>query len=240
MNRITLFLALIFTLLFSSCFDIVEKIYINKNGNHRYSLTFDMENLLNDPMMKDAVLESLKQESNMTLDEQGRISVDSISYFKDDPKFNKSGISKTIKESAKMHMVINEGKKEMTIKIDFEFEDVSEIASFFDVMKQTEDMGKTLGDPSLFIFGGKYEMGKKNIKRLPSPKNDLDDIDGMEMLKMMMSSATYTTHYYLPGKVKKSNFPNSTIDNNKVMVTNSILDVIDNKINLAGEIKFKR
>ncbi len=240
MNRITLLLAILSTLLFSSCFDIVEKIYINKKGNHKYSLTFDMENVFSDPFMKDAILTSLREEPTMRFDNQGRLAVDSTTYFKDDPKFKQSNISKTIKESAKLRMLINESKKQMMFKIDFDFEDVSEIASFFDAMKQTEDMSKTLSEPNLFIFGGKYEMGKKKIKRLPSPKNKLGDDEGMEMMKMLMSAATYTTHYYLPGKVKKSNFANSKLDNNKVTVTNSIIDVLENKVNLTGEITFRK
>lgn len=240
MNRIALILILLSTLLFSSCFDIVEEIYINKKGNHQYSLTFDMTDLINDPMMKELVLESLKKESDMRLDQQGRLTVDSISYFKDDANFSKSELSKTIKESAQLHMVINEVKNKMMMKIDFEFEDVSEIASFFETMQQSEEVGKNMGDPSFFIFGGQYKMGKKTLERLPSPKNNLGDNDEMEMMRMMMSSASYTTHYYLPGKVKKSNFPNSRFEHNKVTVTNSLVDVIDNKVTVAGEVKFSK
>ena len=240
MNRITFLLALLSTLLFSSCFDIVEDIYINKKGNHKYTLTFDMNNLMVDPMLKDAVLESLKKEAGMSLDEQGRLAVDSTSYFKDDPKFKAAKISKKVKESAKLHMLVNEAKEQMILKIDFEFEDVSEIATFFDTMKDSEEMGKTIGEPSLFVFGGKYKMGKKNLKRLPSPKNELGDVEGMEMIKMMMSNATYTTNYYLPGKVKKSDFNNSRFDNKRVTVINSLVDVMENKVDLTGEIKFKK
>lgn len=240
MNRITLLLALISTLLFSSCFDIVEEIFLNKNGNHKYSLTFDMNELISDPFLKDAVLESLRKEPGMKVDNQGRLAVDSTNYLRDDLKFKQSKISQTVRESAKLRMVINEEKEEMMFRIDFDFEDVSEIAEFFESVKQDDDMGKALGEPNLFVFGGNYKMGKKNLERLPTPKNELGKQDGMDMIKMMMSEATYTTNYYLPGKVKKSNFKNSKFESNIVTVIHSLVDVMENKVDLTGEIKFKK
>ena len=79
---------------------------------------------------------------------------------------------------------------------------------------------------------------------MPATKGD-DSIkdnfgeEDMAMLKMFMTNSNLKTTYRFPGSVKKSSIPNSVVNNNEVTVSIPLLDLMEGKANMDGEIKFK-
>jgi hypothetical protein len=70
-----------------------------------------------------------------------------------------------------------------------------------------------------------------------------DDVteEELEMMKMMMGSASYTVEYVLPGKVKKVDGLNYTIseDGSTVSRAFNFLEMLEGKANLSTEISYK-
>ena len=61
MKRLTLLVMLSFGLLFTGCIDIVEEVFINKDGSGKYLVTMDMSSLMG-PEMKGMMQEMMQQE----------------------------------------------------------------------------------------------------------------------------------------------------------------------------------
>ena len=55
---------------------------------------------------------------------------------------------------------------------------------------------------------------------------------------MFLGTAKYTTIYNLPNRVKKVKMANAKIDGNTVTVENSMLDIMEGKAKLDGQISF--
>ena len=55
----------------------------------------------------------------------------------------------------------------------------------------------------------------------------------------MLAGASYKTIYKMPGKVKQSTIPDAEIDGKTVTVEHPMLDVINQKVKIEGDIKFK-
>ena len=62
--------------------------------------------------------------------------------------------------------------------------------------------------------------------------------EGMEMMKMMMGGAKYTSIYHLPKKPKKIDFPGAKVDGKTVTLSHSYLDLIEGKVKMGGSIKY--
>ena len=55
---------------------------------------------------------------------------------------------------------------------------------------------------------------------------------------MFLGTAKYKTIYNLPNRIKKTKIPNGKIDGNTLTVENSMLDILEGKAKLDGEISF--
>ena len=64
MNRIWQLFLGISLLFFTSCFDILEEVHLQKNGSGKYLLTMDMSGIMSDPFMKEAIGEAMKSEGS--------------------------------------------------------------------------------------------------------------------------------------------------------------------------------
>ena len=102
-----------------------------------------------------------------------------------------------------------------------------------------EDQGNGMmggGLSGMMPGGALFELGKKSLKRLPTPKPDeLMDGEEMDMAKMFLSTAEYKTIYHFPGRVKKTTIPGAQIDGNTVTVVTSLVEVMEGKADVAGE-----
>ena len=244
MKFLNCILLTLFSTVFTGCFDILEDISVNKDGTGIYSLTFDMDQIINDPLMKEMLLEAVKEEAGMEDNEAEKIRIDSIVYLKDEPEFAKFKDNKALWESAKMHLVVDEEKGKMFVNFGFNFSEVEDIDAFFQNLKEDEDSQALFSGFNQIVTGSNFVFKKKTLTRLPADKGDgklsdnLKD-DELMMMKMFMVDSKLKTSYRFPGKVKKSSIPNSVIENNEVKIAIPLLDLMEGKANMAGEIKFK-
>lgn len=238
------FLLLFFSIIFTGCFDILEDIGINKDGSGSYSLTFDMDGIIQDPFMKQMLLDAVKNEGVIDMGELENFVLDSTVYFRDDPKFAKYKDNKILWETAKMHMVVNEGKGKMFINFGFDFNNVDDIGTFFKSFNEDSDAQKMFAGFDQIVSGSTFVFKKKSLTRLPSEKGDESlaanfNEEDMAMLKMFLANSKLKTSYNFPGKVKKSSIPNSVVDNNEVSVAISLMDLMEGTAKMNGEISFK-
>lgn len=229
--------------LLTGCFDIVEEVFLNKDGSGKYHITMDMSGLFTDPFMKGMMEDALKQQAGA--DAEGELEKDSVVYFKDLPEAaDLSAEDQKILENMLMRMTMSESKKQMLIRIEYDFNKVD------DINKMSKVLAKVGADQQLGggMPGGNFMSGesanftwkKGLLKRLPVEMSASKEMDeSMEMMKMFLGSASYKTIYHLPGKAKKVTIPNATIEGTIVTVENKMLDMMDGKAKLDGEIKFK-
>ena len=241
MKHFPVLLLTLIAFIFTGCFDILEDISFKKDGSGTYLITFDMNQIINDPFMKEMLLESVKNDTDFKGE---KIAMDSVIYFKDDPQFASLKDKSTLWESAKMHMVINEEKGKMFVNFGFDFNEVSDIDAFFKALNKDSDAQNMFAGFDQIVGGSTFVYKKKTLTRLPFPESDQtlqDNLkeDEMAMLKMFMTESELKTSYSFPGKVKKSSIPNSVIDGNEVSVAVPLLDLMDGSAEMDGEIKFK-
>lgn len=237
-------LLVLYSVVFMGCFEVLEDISLNANGSGNYSLTFDMNDMFNDPFMKEMMMESLKNEGRLSSGDEGIMELDSTVYLKNDPQFAALKDNRALWESAKIHTVISEEKGEMFFNFSFDFDKVEDIQAFFKAFNEHKESQDMLSGFDQIMGGSDLVFKKKSLIRQPAPKKDgaqSDDMssDDLAMMKMFMTDATLTTTYMLPGSVKKSSIPNSVVDKNKVTVATPLFDVMEGKAQLDGEIKFK-
>ncbi len=229
--------------LLTSCFDIVEEVFLNKDGSGKYHITMDMSGLFTDPLMKGMMEEALKQQAGA--DELGALEKDSIIYFKDLPEAaDLSADEKKTLENMLMRMTMSESKKQMLVRIEYNFKKVDDINKMSKVLaKVGADQQLGGGMPGGGLMSGEsanFSWKKGALKRLPMAIKAPAEMDeNMEMMKMFLGSASYKTIYHLPGKAKKVTIPNATLDGSTVTIENKMLDVMDGKVKMDGEIKFK-
>lgn len=238
------FLLAFFAIIFTGCFDILEDISLNKNGSGSYKIVFDMDGIISDPFMKEMLLDAIKNDANIKVDDIGNLALDSTIYFRDDPQFAKYKDNKILWETAKMHMLVNEEKGKMFIDFGFDFNDVSDIASFFKSFNEGNEAQEMFAGFEQIVSGSTFVYKKKSLSRLPSTKGDNSITDNfkdedMAMLKMFITNSKLKTSYHFPGKVKKSSIPNSVIENNEVTVAIPLLELMEGSAKMDGEIKFK-
>lgn len=224
----------------TGCFDIVEEVFLNKDGSGKYLMTMDMSGLLKDSFMKEMMKEEMKGDLGSDLMEK-----DTVIYFKDVPEtVELSDEDKKILENLQMRLSMSEKKAEMLIKLQLDFKNVTDINKMSEVMSKIgADQQVSSGMPGGNLMTGNnasFSFKKGLLSRLPVKMSDAVKADeSMEMMKMFLGDADYKTIYHLPGKVKKVDIPGAVIDGKTVTVTNRMLDMLDGKAKIDGAIKFK-
>ncbi|MBL7793263.1 MAG: hypothetical protein JNK77_13115 [Saprospiraceae bacterium] len=226
----------------TACFDIVEEVHLERNGSGKYAINVDMSSMFKDPFMKGMMAESLQQGGA-----EADMEKDTMIYFKDEPKLaDLDAKDRKVLEKLTMHMVMSESQEKMLIQMEFPFSNVSEIAQLTKALKNMDTgggMGGFMGSGGMMTPGGEaaFELSKGKLKRLPMPAAEkLEEDENMAFMKMFLESANYKTIYHLPGKVKKASFSNAEVDGSTVTVTHSLLELMEGKAKLDGEIKFKQ
>jgi translation elongation factor P/translation initiation factor 5A len=243
MKKSLLLILALAPLLLSSCFDILEEIYLEKNGKGQYLYTIDMSALM-DESMKELLQGAGEEGEENSLE---GVEIDSVVYFKDsDPEMLQAMDKPEIFERAFMKIQMSDEQDKMVMQFGLDFENVGEIAYFL------QNIDKLMGDsmegnpmgggllPSFNEAGMFMQKGKK-LTRLASLSLGGEEIseDDMGMLSMFMESAIFRTVYHLPGKVKKTNIPNAVIDGNTLMIESSMLDLMKGEAEQKGWVKFK-
>lgn len=227
----------------TGCFDVIEEIHLNKNGSGKYNVTMDMSSLMSDGFMKGMLKEQLKGEMEES-EEDVPMEKDTLIYLKDSPGFGSATADEQkLIEKVVMHMTMSESKEKMLINIAFPFDKVADIESMTKAMQKMDtnnQLGGMMGGNMMPGGESKFIMKKGMLTRTPAPKMEKsEDEEGMEMMKMFLGSASFKTIYHLPGKVKKVTIPNAEVDGSMVTISNSLLDLIEGKAKIDGDIKFK-
>lgn len=239
-------------LTFSSCIDVVEELFLNKNGSGKYNITIDMSAFMADGMM-DMVKGMAQQEEGQEIPDlpsemdtiiHMKNAPDSIKARFDDPKFL---------EKVKIHTVMSESQEKMFFKFMLDFEEVSDINYFlanFDKLQDSNTGGQ--GMPLSSPGGGGllpgaiegfdlFDYTKKTLVRNapPAKASDIPE-DEMGMMKMFFSDATYRTIYHLPGKVKKWDITDATLDGKTLTAEYDLINIMEGKAKMEGKIQFKK
>lgn len=257
----TLLSALVLILFMSSC-SFYEKIQFQKDGSGTYEVKMDADAILNNPMFADKAEEAKEKENPEYRDTViyfKDIPVEERKGLAKSPHFQNVSI--------RVHM--DEAKNEMYMSLSKPFKSLNELNSFikdFAELKENNDkdellafaedkdssgmdpvgMASILGVPA--EMGGAFEMSKKGL--LSRPKVEMDKIPGMddmgeeeeqmlEMMKMFAEEGKMVTEIQLPGKVKKHTFKNARIDGKTVFIENTFLDLLEMRIDMSGEVKYK-
>lgn len=237
---------------FTGCFEFIETVSLNKDGSGDFSLKVDMSGLMQDEFMKSMILQGIA-EADVDLDNaEALFETDSTIYFSDLPAEARKAFSEYPDLPDRMKMVIKISESEELMFFDFQlaFKSVEEIDF---MLSNLDKLGDATGDNPASglteLLPGMSEKGifkwsKKQLTRMPSESDPSAlgmESDELEMAKMMMSSAKYTTIYHFPGKVKKVSNKNSVISGNSKTVTTevSFLDMLEGDADIDNEIKFK-
>jgi len=241
---------LIFGLLLSSCvlltgcIDIVEEMTLNKNGSGIYTFTIDMSSILQLGSLKD-----LMNQAGADAEAQKKLGMDKMEkdttiYFKDMPAELKAETGNPdFWKKAQMNMKMSEKDKKFLVQMKLDFDKIEDIEFFFKNMSKVmkDGAGSMGGMPTdgLAPTSVAFKLAKKSLTRLPTVKaENAPGTEDLEMMKMFLGTAKYKTIYNLPSRVKKTKIANAKINGNTVTVENSMLEILEGKAKLDGEISF--
>lgn len=234
-------------LFLTSCFDMLEEVHLNKDGSGKYAITMDMGGIFSNPFMKEALGEAMKSEGDKM--GQNMMEMDTVINFGESAQAKSlSAKEQKLLEQVVMNMKSSEKEGVMKIAMSIDFSSIGQLSEISKVMKKVGDnqgegneMAQMFGGGQFTDFGELFALkGKKLFSRLPTPSmQGLLDDETKDMMSMLLVGASYKTIYHMPGKVKKSTIPNSEIDGSTVTVDQSLLDVVNQKVKLDGDIKYK-
>lgn len=241
---------LVFALLFSvsflltGCIDIVEELTLNKSGKGLYSLTIDMSSILQLGSLKDLMNQAGADESTAKLG-LDKLEKDTIIYLKDMPADLKAQTGNpAFWDKAQVNLKMSEKDKKFLMQMRLNFDKIEDIEFFYKnlgtVMKEgAGELGGGMPMEGLTPTGVAFKLAKKSLTRMPTPKPENQPTsEDLDMMKMFLGSAKYTTIYNLPNRVKKAKMANAKIDGNTVTVENSMLDIMEGKAKLDGQISY--
>jgi hypothetical protein len=246
MKKLTFLVLIVAAFSLQSCLNIVEKLSLNRNGSGTYAITYDMSAMMSG-MMREMMLESLQEDedspfANAKVD--GKIELDTLLDLKDAPMTaDIEGDMPPIMRKAKMRLQMSETQSLFTTTMTFDFDDIKEVKEFQKAMVELGESGESGGLGGMTPMPGLFSINGGTLVRSNSDDNALADSmddENAEMMKMMMSGATYKTIYEFPRKVKSFDIDGAEkVDKKTLTATYSLLEVMDGKVDMSGKIKFK-
>lgn len=227
-KAVTISLTLLTIIFVPACLDIEEEVFINVDGSGTYVNHVDMNGIVDMIMIMapDSVKEEIGENPDMFLD----------SLFKSQEMTSSLAVMAERYEDQEgvSNATTNMTDGIMTISFDFSSVESLNLA-----------LSETAEENELGFLTPSFAWKKGRLTRLAgSGSEEMDEElkSQMEMMKMMMGDATYTTRYHFPGAVKSStNEEASLIDAGKtIVVEHSLLEVMENPGLLGNEIKFKK
>jgi hypothetical protein len=155
-----------------------------------------------------------------------------------------------------MHVVTRPKDNLFYVKVDFDFKNVGEIGYFAANYNKVMDASKANplvnsgsteegnDGPKLTGFmadGLSYSLKGRTLVRKTTHKpldNEPKD-EEMEIMEGFLSEAVYKLMFDLPGKIKKSTFSDSKIDGSKLIAEITLLDIMEQKKDMSGKVRFK-
>lgn len=242
--------ALVLLVSASSCINIFEDIFLNKDGSGRYELRFDLSDMMNNPMLEGLMDEfgsdsTAQEETNIfgTTAEDTTVTMLALA--------RESG--KTIErpefwEKVTMRTKMDEDSGEFYLKFTVPFEELGDVSYFYDNFQSymPED-----GDNEMFGQGGvlpsalSFTLKRRELTRstrFADTSGEMSDMDEQEkqMMSMFFAGATYETVYHLPGRVKKTDFPNAAVNGKEITVRTPLLEILEGNADMDGSVTFRR
>lgn len=230
----------------TSCLNIIEEMKLNKNGSGKYILTFDMSDLLKDEFTKNMFNQMLEEQGGIDGNSLKGMDMDTLIYFKDMPAEERKKLNKPeFWDQVLMRMNMSEQKKQLTAKIELDFKSVADIQYFYEnldkITANSDQVASNMANGGLLPSGAAFLLKKNTLKRLPGPEmKNMFEGEEMEFVKMFFAESIYKTIYTMPGRVKKTTIEGAKVQGNTITVSSPMLDVFDGKVNLDGDIKFKK
>ncbi len=249
---------------FTSCIDIVEEMFLKKDGSGKYVMTIDMSGIMKDgmqDMLKGFGEEAMEEATDEvegeveSKEEEVKIptEVDSIMHMKYAPDSIKSRFDNpAFLDKVKIHTVMSESQEKMLFEFILDFDDMADIDYFLANFDKLQ--GEGMGGKGLPMSGGGgggllptsmkdfnlFKYSKKLLVRNVAPSGaETIPEDELGMMKMFFGSGTYKTIYHLPGKVKKTDIEGGQIDGKTLTSEYQLMDIIEGKKKIDGSIKFK-
>lgn len=244
----TWILLLVIAVCASSCINVIEELFLNKNGSGQYVLKIDMSDILSNPMFKSLMEEGEEGSSSTTgpfgneLGENADTTINVYTMLQEEGKtIENPDFWKRVNSRVKS----DEEAGEMFVTFTLDFNELNEIAYFFENM---EKVMPSDGDGDMFGPGGiapaslAYTLKKRTLTRNSTYEaaDDTMDEETANMMKMFFAGATYKTIYHLPGRVKSADFTEAEVDKKKVTVTVPLVELMEGDPQLDGSIKFRR
>jgi len=250
---------------FTSCINILEEMFLNKDGSGKYAMTIDMSALM-DASTREMLKSFGEQEEGADNTEEPEdneppMEVDTMMLFKDMPAEMRGELSRPdFYDKVFMKMEASESNEVMKITFGLNFDNADDIDYFLkNIDKLMASQGDNEDNPLGAMGGGGgglmgdmlpsagkdyrlFDISKKLFKRYkaPAPEENLEEDETMAMMKMFMAGAEYKTVYHFPGKVKSATNPNAKVDGKTVTITGDLLDMMEGKADLSTEVKFKK
>jgi len=245
---------------FTSCINILEEMFLNKDGSGKYAMTIDMSALMDSSTREMLKSFSQDEESAEPEDDTPPMETDTMVMLKDLPAEMRGELSRPeFFDKVTMKMVASESKEVMKITFAVDFDNADDIDyflknmdKFFASANDEENPLGAMGGGGGGMMGGMlpsagkdyrlFDIGKKLLKRYkaPAPAENLEEDETMAMMKMFMAGAEYTTVYHFPGKVKNATNPNAKVDGKTVTIKGDLLEMLEGKADMSTEVKFKR
>lgn len=237
MNRFFLLLALIFSIVLTSC-QFSENIYINDDGSGKMEFSFDGTQLIQMAGDKIADTQEKAIDSTFSFKELFSTMRDSISKLSAEEQQKLKRL-----EPFSMHMVINPNTSEMKFDMFTDFKTVTELQDMFKAMNGFGDLkGKqqanTPNNP-FSSFGGdestelNYNYDGRIFKRTAKiiDKEAYTQVtDSLGQMGMMFGSSTYKLNYHFPKRIKSVSNQTALFseDRKSVTVEYGFMDYIAN------------
>lgn len=222
----------------TSCIDIIEEIFLNRNGSGKYTLTLDMKSAI---AMKDLIF----SQAPMSKRDSAKLSqdkIDSVIYFTDMADSTRRKLSHPeLIERATMHIKVDEEAGVLFAALEFPFTNINEVNTLM------EDLGKA-GKTKDISFGplgflSYYKVTKKSIERTTVLEPNTPKADSIPQLSSLaaglFASSRIKTIYHLPGKVKSTSIPDAFIRGNDCVVEMTYSDFKVKGKSMDGKVTFK-
>ncbi|MEO1436550.1 MAG: hypothetical protein AAFV80_13510 [Bacteroidota bacterium] len=237
---------------FTGCIEYIETLKLNKNGSGNYSMRIDMSGIMKDAFMKSMIEQSLEENELDLRNGQESLEMDSTTTFSDLPADVQAQFDEYpgVLDRLTLRIKISESDEALFLDFNLDFEQFEEIDYVFNNMEKILASGDDMpGSEVLDMMPGMgkdglFKLSKGTLTRFSSqtdPSAMGISKDDLEMVKMMLGEATFTSIYTFPGKVKKVSHENSVISTDKKTVTTEVsyIDLLEGKANIDNMIKFK-
>lgn len=234
----------------SSCINIFEDIFLNKDGSGRYELRLDMSDMMNNPMLEGLMDEfgsdsTAQEETNIfgTTAKDTTVTILSMAQEAgesvDRPEFW---------EKVTMRSKMDEESGEFYLKFTVPFEELEDISFFYDNFQEyipAEGENEMFGPGGILPSALSFNLKRRALTRstqFAAASGEMGDMDEQEkqMMSMFFSGATYETVYHLPGRVKSTDFPSAAVNGKEITVRTPLLDILEGNANMDGSVKFRR